>query len=279
MVSTDSPAAASPALHDRNPGGATPFWRLLAAESRTALHPRHAVMAGLLIGMGLLLAGWLPHWPETIYRFFTRIFHLDGWSDIVLINNFTGLLFFLYWLGVVDVLRVYVQPFEERYLDLLLAKPIARRDYLLARLGPRLLILLAIGVIAASAHAIAMVALGLPLDGRAYAGAVAIVLAVTLCLVALVNVLLVSVRDSFTALVGAFVPFMLAMLPGVVYLYRPDVYDAAPALADVLVFPANLLWHDAVMTHWSPIIVLVLALATLVLVALAGRCLAQRDVP
>jgi hypothetical protein len=272
-------SAAHHALSDPSPGGATPLGRLLAAEASTALHWRHAAMTVLLVGMGLLLAGWLPRWPETIYRFFTRIFHLDGWSDIVLVNNFTGLLFFLYWLGVVDVLRVYVQPFEEQYLDLLLAKPIARRDYLLARLGPRLLVLLAIGGVAASTHALAMSAVGLPFDGGAYAGAVAIVLAVTLCLVALVNALLVTVRDSFTALVVAFVPFMLAMLPGVVYLYRPDAYDAVPALPSLLVFPANLLWHDDGVARWSPLIVLALFLAILALVAVAGRRLASRDVP
>jgi hypothetical protein len=164
---------------------ATPFRQLLAAELRNTLHTRHVAMAALLVGMGVVLAAWLPLWPETIYRFFTRIFHLEGWSDIVVFNDFTGLVFFLYWVGVVDVLRVYVQPCEEHYLDLLLSKPITRRDYLVARVAPLLLMLLSIGVVAAVAHAIAIIAVGLPLDVAAYAGAVAILLAFTVCLVAL----------------------------------------------------------------------------------------------
>jgi hypothetical protein len=260
-------------------GGATPFRRLLAAEARNALQPRHVLMTALLVGIGVLLAAWLPLFPETMYHFFTRIFYLDGWSDIVLVNGFTGLLFFLYWLGVVDLLRVYVQPFEEQYLDLFLAKPIMRRGYLLARITPLLVVLVAIGAVGAVAQGLAMVAVGLPFDLAAYAGAVAILLAMTLCLVALANLVLVGVRDSFMALVVAFVPFMVVMLPGVAFIYRPDVYDAVPLLPHLLVLPANLLWHDDVVTRWGAIIVLVLLAATLGLVVLAGERLAGRDAP
>lgn len=273
MMSTGSRLATHLAPDQRISGGATPFRRLLAAEMRNALQPRHAMMTGLLVGIGVLLALWLPLFPETIYRFFTRIFHLDDWSDVVLANGFTGLLFFLYWLGVVDLLRVYVQPFEEQYLDLLLAKPITRRAYLLARIVPLLVVLVAIGVVGAIAQGLAMVAVGLPFDLAAYAGAVAILLAFTIGLVALANLLLVGVRDSFTALVVAFVPFMVVMLPGVAFIYRPDVYAAVPLL------PANLLWHDDVVSRWGSVIALMLLVATLGLVALAGERLARRDSP
>jgi ABC-2 family transporter protein len=278
-MSTGSQLATELAPNGRISASATPFRRLLAAEARNALQPRHVAIAGLLVGMGVLLALWLPLFPETMYRFFTRVFRLDGWSDVVLVNSFTGLLFFLYWLGVVDVLRVYVQPYEEQYLDLLLAKPITRREYLLARIVPLLVVLLAIGVVAAGAQRVAMIAVGLPLDLAAYAGAVAILLALTLCLVALANLLLVGVRDSFTALVVAFVPFMVVMMPGVAFIYRPDVYDAVPILPHLLLLPANLLWHDDAVTRWGPLVVLALLVATLALVALAGERLARRDAP
>jgi ABC-type Na+ efflux pump permease subunit len=276
-MSTGSQLATDLAPDQGLSASATPFRRLFVAEARNALQPRHVAIAGLLVGMGVLLALWLPLFPETMYRFFTRVFRLDGWSDVVLANSFTGLLFFLYWLGVVDVLRVYVQPYEEQYLDLLLSKPITRRDYLLARIVPLLVVLLIIGVVAAGAQAIAMIAVGLPLDIATYASAVAILLAFTLCLVALANLLLVGVRDSFTALVVAFVPFMVVMMPGVAFIYRPDVYDAAPLLPHLLVLPANLLWHDDVVTRGGPVIVLALLVATLALVALAGARLARRD--
>ena len=51
-------------------------------------------------------------------------------------NDLAGLFFFVYWIGVFDVLAVYVVPLEQRQLDLFLSKPLTRRQYLLARLAP-----------------------------------------------------------------------------------------------------------------------------------------------
>src|SRR5262245_7108774 len=109
---------------------------LLAAEVRRTLGPRHLVALVAVTGMGVLLAIWLPMFPESVLRFFQRVFGLPGWPEIVFANALTGLFFFIYWLSVFDALSIYVLPYEERTLDLLLSKPVTRRAYMLARLIP-----------------------------------------------------------------------------------------------------------------------------------------------
>jgi ABC-type transport system involved in multi-copper enzyme maturation permease subunit len=255
-----------------------PFRRLIAAEWSHAICQRHMAMFLLLAGMGVGVAGWMPLWPETVYRFFARIFHLSGWPEIVLINNFTGFVFCLYWLGIFDVLRIYVVPVEERYIDLLLSKPVKRREFMMAKALPSFLILFVMGTAAAAVHAGAMFFFGLPFDVPAYASAVAVILAFTICLVALANLLVLTARDTFSALVIAFILFMAVMLPGVVYIYRPDFYAFWPGLTDLIVFPANLLWHSAETRRFAPLAVFIFLLISLVLVALAGHRLQQRDI-
>ena len=77
--------------------------------------------------MGVVLAFWLPGFPESVHRFFQRIFQLNEWPEIVVANDLAGLFFFTYWVAVFDVLAVYIVPLEERYLDLYLSKPLRRR--------------------------------------------------------------------------------------------------------------------------------------------------------
>jgi hypothetical protein len=249
---------------------------LLAAEWRLAARARYLAMFLVLAAIGVIDAFWLPLWPETIYRFLTRIFHLDGWAEIVLINNFTGIIFCLYWFGVFDLLAVYVQPREEGYIDLLLSKPVRRMDFMFAKLAPSFIVLMVMGAAAATVHAGAMVACNLVLEPKAYAGTVAIILAFTILLLAIANLLMLAVRDSFAALVVAFVPFMAAMLPGIVYMYRPDFYPAG--LPDYTAFPANLLWHPDFAARFGLPIALALALAASVVVAIAGRLLERKNI-
>jgi hypothetical protein len=258
--------------------GETPFVTLLHAEARNVLGPRHAVAAVGLALMGVLLAFWLPRFPESVFRFFARVFGLPGWPEIVFANDLTGLFFFLYWVGVFDVLRVYVVPAEERYLDILLSKPLSRRAYLLAKLVPILLTTAGIGAVAAAVNVAGMAAAGLAYEPRAVAGNSAVVVAWAVLLVALVNLLILGTRDSYTALLIAFVPLYVALLPSMVYLYRPDVFADAPALRDVLVFPMNLVWYPEFAARWGwPLAGLMLGLAAL-LVALAGSRIERRDV-
>jgi hypothetical protein len=74
------------------------------------------------------------------------------------------------------------------------------------------------------------------------------------------------------------VPLYAALLPGMVYLYRPDVFAEAPAIRDVIVFPMNLVWYPEVAARWGlPLAVVMLGLAAL-LVVLAGFQIERRDV-
>jgi hypothetical protein len=114
--------------------------------------------------MGVLLAFWMPTLPESLSRFFARVMGLEGWPALVVANDFTGLFCFVYWLGVFAVLTIYVVPLEERYLDVLLSKPLRRRAYMAAKLLPIMLVTTAIGVITAAVHWLALPAAGLAYD-------------------------------------------------------------------------------------------------------------------
>jgi hypothetical protein len=127
-------------------------------------------------------------------------------------------------------------------------------------------------------HAAAMIACNLALEPLTYAGTVAAIVAFTILLLAITNLLMLNVRDSFAALVVAFVPFMAAMLPGIVFMYRPDFFDLVPGLADYIAFPANLLWHPDFAARFGLPIALALALAATVVVATAGGLLDRKDI-
>jgi hypothetical protein len=256
----------------------TPFITLLGAELRNSVRLRHAFAVVGLSLMGLLLTYWLPQFPESVLRFFVRVLKLPGWPEIVFANDVMGLFFFLYWVGVFDVLRVYVVPAEERYLDVLLSKPLSRRAYLLAKLGPILLKTAAVGAVAAAVSMVGMAMAGLAYDLPAAAATSAVVIAWAVLLIALVNFLILGARSSYTALLIAFVPLYAALLPSMIYLYRPDVLAGAPALRDVIVFPLNLVWYSDFAGRWGwPLAGLMLGFAAL-LVVLAGLQIERRDI-
>ena len=257
---------------------ASSFRILIEAELDRTIGLRHLLALVGLAAMGILLPVWLPMFPDSIYHFFQRVFGLPGWSEIVFANALTGLFFFIYWLGVFDVLAIYVLPFEERSLDLLLSKPVSRQSYMLARLLPVIGIIVTIGALAALVCWLAMAAVGLTYSAGAFFGASAATLAWTVLLVALVNLLILGSRDSFSAAMIAFVPMFLAILPSMLFMYRPDVLELFPAVKDPLVFPMNLVWHkDIAAQYGATIAFAMLALASLAAV-LAGRLMERRDV-
>jgi hypothetical protein len=256
----------------------TPFTSLLATEMAQCFGWRHAVTLVGLCLMGVLLAFWMPTLPESIYRFFERVMKIEGWPAIIVANNFTGLFFFVYWLGVFDLLRIYVVPFEERYLDILLSKPLTRRAYMAAKFLPILFATIVIGVVTAAVHWLALPAAGLAYDPSGYAGAATVVIGWTVCLITLVNVLILRARDTFAALLIAFIPAMVSMFPGMIYIYRPDVFADAPAVRAAVVFPVNLVWYPEVAIHWGlPLAAFLLCLAA-AFIALAGWLMEHRDV-
>jgi hypothetical protein len=220
-----------------------PFATYLAAELRRMPAWRHLGAFVSLVAMGVLLAFWLPLFPETVYRFFVRVFALPGWTEIVLANALSGLFFVVYWIGAFDSLAICVVPREEHYLDLLLAKPLSRGVYTLARLLPVLLAMMALGAAGAVATWLAMAAAGWDYDACTFAGSAAATIAWAVMLVALVNLLILATRDSYTALLIAFVPAFVSIFPGFILMYRPDLYADRPLLRDVVVFPMNLVWY------------------------------------
>jgi ABC-type Na+ efflux pump permease subunit len=201
--------------------------------------------------MSVVLVVWLPTFPESVYRFFKRVFQLAGWSEIAVANDMAGLFFFIYWISVFDVLTIYIQPLEERRLDLLLSKPLTRAQYLLAKLVPVLLTLFIMFVIGAMAHWLALTAVGLGYPPRALLGANFVLFAWTVFLVSIFNLAVLGARDTYIALLVAFVPMMVSILPSTIYMYRPDVFEAAPLLRALSVFPLNLVWFPDFSASWG----------------------------
>ncbi len=273
--SSESATAGSPS--PSQPQARASFVAFLRLESRTALGVRHLAMLVFLSLLGLL-AFWLPRFPASVFRFFHRVFHLPDWAGIVFANELTGLFFFIYWIGVFDVLTIFVVPREERYLDVLLSKPLSRRAYMLAKLLPLMARATGIGLIAAAFHWAGLAAAGLPYDPRAFFGASIATIAWAVLLVALVNVLVLGARDSYTALLVAFVPIIVSMLPGMIYIYRPDAFEGMPLLRDLAVFPLNLVWHKGLAARWGVVLAGLLLAAAACLAALAGRRIERREV-
>jgi ABC-2 type transport system permease protein len=259
-VSTDSGRIA-----DGAPGSLKTF---VLSECLKAFRLRHVLSLIGLALMGVILTFWLPSFPESVFRFFSRVLNLPSWPQIIIANYLAGLSFFVFWIGVADVLAIFVIPREQRYLDMLLAKPLKRRDYMLARLLPIICVLLFIGVMASIVQWASMSLSPFSYPAEAYAGAAAVTIAWTVFLVVTANLLIMRSRDTFIALMLAFIPSMISMFPGMFYIYRPDIYSAAAR--NFLVFPVNLIWFPDVAVTWGWIVTATLLLMTLLLAFAAG---------
>ena len=122
-----------------------------------------------------------------------------------------------------------------------------------------------------------MPAAGLAYDPLAYAGAAATVVTYVVVLVCLVNLAVLHARETYAALLIAFVPIAAAMLPGTFYMYRPDLFEHATLLRDVIVFPLNLVWYPDFSRRWGLPLAASLAVLAVVLIAAAGRRIERRD--
>jgi hypothetical protein len=270
--------AVSANIGSASPSIQSPFAALLRIELRRAFGGRQAIGLVVVALMGVLLAFWLPTFPESVLHFFQRIFQLTDWSAIVFANDLVGIMFFVYWIGVFEVLTIYVVPLEERHLDLYLSKPLTRRQYMLARLIPIMLVLTASGTISALVHWLALVAAGLDYQWLSYLGASAVVVAWTVCLVGIVNLAILSARETYTAALIAFIPIAAAILPGSIYMYRPDLFDGAPLFRAMFVFPITLLWHPDFSARWGIALAALLFGITVALIVASGRRIEARDI-
>ena len=126
---------------------------------------------------------------------------------------------------------------KRRRLDLLFVEPLTRAEHLWAKLVPILILVIALFTIGALAHWLALRAAGLAYPIRALAGANFALLGWTILLVCLVNLGVMWARDTYTALLIAFVPVAVTILPGTIYMYRPDIFEAHHACGKSSCFP------------------------------------------
>ena len=72
------------------------FKTFLLSESLKALRVRHVLSLMGLALMGVILTFWLPSFPESVFRFFSRVLDLPSWPQIIIANFLAGLLFFYF---------------------------------------------------------------------------------------------------------------------------------------------------------------------------------------
>jgi ABC-type transport system involved in multi-copper enzyme maturation permease subunit len=249
-------------------------------EVRAAIRPYHLVVLLSYLAGSVGLSFMLPSMPAAIYRFFKKAFALNNWTEIILINDFTGLFFILFWIGVIDLLRVYVLPREEGYLELLLSKPLSRAQYLFANALSVFGVIAVMGIVMSLFLPLKIALLNgsadLHLAGVVCAGIVTTSLA--LSLLALLNLVFLFARETYYAVLLAFVVFTLAVLPGSVFMYRPDVFQDHATLRNLIVFPGNLLWLSESLPKVTPIILSAAAAAGALLLAGSSRRLGRLDI-
>jgi hypothetical protein len=119
------------------------------------------------------------------------------------------------------------------------------------------------------------VSLAVCLSSECLPGAAAVTIAWAAFLVAIANLLIMRSRDTFIAVMLAFIPSMISISPGMFYIYRPDIYSAAAR--DFLVFPINLIWFADVAVTWGWIISVALLMMTLLLAFAVGSITEKRE--
>ena len=71
------------------------FKTFLLSESLKAFRVRHVLSLMGLALMGVILTFWLPSFPESVFRFFSRVLDLQSWPQIIIAKFLAGLLFLL----------------------------------------------------------------------------------------------------------------------------------------------------------------------------------------
>jgi hypothetical protein len=127
-------------------------------------------------------------------------------------------------------------------------------------------------------HWLALCAAGLDFPLSEFISLAAVVLAWTVLLVSIANIVVLTARDSYTAALLAFLIISASMLPGSVYMYRPDMFADAPLARAVLVFPLTLLWHLEFVARWGVCLAILSTCTAVALIAVSGQNLQQRDV-
>ncbi|MCY1061927.1 hypothetical protein [Nannocystis sp. SCPEA4] len=253
--------------------------RLARLEWRLASRRAALVVAGLGIVMVALTHVVIPRLPPRAIELMRLGFWLDDLAGVLVLNDLMAVYFPAFFVGLAGSLGVVLLAREEHRLEILLAKPIRAGDFVAARSLPALAATLLVGLVTSLAAAVALVAhgdVGGSVTPAGTFGGGLFLTAVALLLVAALQVVFVRLRDPFVGLLVACLVWLGTCIPSAVLLYRPDVYQANPGLADALTV-ASLLWHDATAAWLGPLaLVLALPLAWL-LVRAAGTLLARAD--
>jgi hypothetical protein len=217
------------------------------------LEARHALgwlpLVSLLVGIAVVVftALVMPLFPTAVITFMERAFLIRGMGAVILVNEYIGIYMLAFFGGVTGLMRALVEPRENRSLEMLLSKPVSRRVFLMARVGPILLASTAVGV--GMSLVLGLVVRpytgegsNVSIEGAVGSGLIFTALAVLLLCVLVVPLLLV--RDAFQGLLIAFAMWIVPMFPTAVLLYRPDLYDGRDRLRDLIVLGPNLLWYD-----------------------------------
>jgi hypothetical protein len=242
--------------------------------------PRRGALVAVLTGV-VLVAGcqWIFfHLPAQVIGFMRAAFRLRDLGGVVLFNDYLGVYFLAFGVGLGGLLGAVVRPREERLLELLLAKPVPAPVFLAARTWPALVHAAAVGVGVSLTCAAA--AATFPGSSVTPAGALGAGLALTslaLLELAALGVWFVRVRDGATATLVALLLALLPLMPTAVFLYRPDVFVGRDALASAIV-AANLVWHDAALVWIGPAALVLELAASALLVRAGGRALTRAGV-
>ena len=221
-----------------------------------AIEARHAAgwvpLVSLLVGIAVVVfTAWLiPILPAQVNAFLERAFLIRGLGAVILLNEYIGVYLLAYFAGVTGLMRALVEPRENRSLEMLLSKPISRRVFLEARVGPVLLSSVVVGGVMSLMTGLVVrpfTGEGAPVSVAGAIGAGLFLTALAVLLLAVLVLPLLRVRDTFQGLIIAFVLWTVTMMPAAVLLYRPDLYEGRERLRDLIALGPNLIWFDSKM--------------------------------
>ncbi|MEO8083210.1 MAG: hypothetical protein ABI780_05260 [Ardenticatenales bacterium] len=213
--------------------------------------------------------------PAGLIHFLEQAFRIKGLASVIVANDLLAAYFATFFVGLIGVLEATVGAREANRLEIVLAKPVRARVLLAARSAPVLLAAAVVGAVVSLAVAVSIRAYlvpGDPLTTSASLGSCLFMVALALLCLAVLLPLFVRMRDGFHALLAAIILWLIPLMPTAVFIYRPDVFDGHPGLADWIVMP-SLLWHGAAVAWFGPAALVGAALVCAAMVAVAGAVL------
>lgn len=242
-------------------------WRIPLAASlagAAAILGAHAIVAGL---------------PARVIVFFEQAFRVQGMAAVLVMNDFLAVYFVAFFVAIAGSLQSTVAAREENRLEILMAKPLRGRSFLAARVLPILCGAAASGIAVGTTISVAIAEHVGPAATVTVAGAFGASLLLTalgVSLAALLLPLFVRLGDTFLALLLACLAWLVPVMPTAAFMYRPDLFEGRPVLSELVVL-SSLVWNDSDVVWVGPVALLVAAVGSMLLVAVAGRVLERGD--